>query len=449
MLRRRAEEAGPATDGLEVEEEAGPATDPLTGALERGEWLEIVRAMHKRAEHDNQRFAVFFVRLDGLDDLNDLFGPEDADLALQTIAERLQRALGDQVPVARWAGAEFGLAWPGVTTVEAGARVCTELATMLAEPAQLATSTQALRTRIGGALYDPAYAGSRAMVDDAHAALVEAAARSDRTPVVRDESTRNRLTLRVDPARLQEALTRSEYRLVWQPVVDLATGNTVGVEALLRWEDSRSGTHLIPAPEFLPMLERTGFIVEVGAWVVREASAQVRAWNEQRAGRDPLFVSVNLGGRQIEDPAFAERVVRALDETGLAPELLCLDITDTCLAVAGTDTWTYLRPLKMLGVQLALNGLGVGATAVSYLRELQLDLVRIDQTFLNDIVTSPDDQTITGALLSMVHGLGLRAVAQGIESPDQANTLSAMGCDLAQGNHFGKPLLANELGVPG
>lgn len=452
MLRRRSEESGSAGGGTPDQSDADapppPATDELTGALQRSEWLEVARAMYRRSEHSNERFAVVFIRLEGIRDLNDLFGPEDADLAVQTAAHRLAAALGDQVPLGRWAGTELCLLWPSISTVEAVTRVSEELMRVLAEPAHLATSVQPLRCRIGAALFDPAYQSSRALVDDAHDALVEAAARTDKAPVARDESTRNRLTLRVDPTRLQEALTRNEFRIVWQPIVALADRSVVGVEALLRWEDSRAGTHLLPSAEFLPMLERTGMIVEVGEWVAHEACRQVKAWNDQRSG-PPLFISVNLAGAQIEDATFAQRIVGALEDTGLPPELLNLDITESCLAAAGASTWDLLRPLKMLGVQLTLDGLGTGATAVAYLRELQLDMARINRVFIADLVTSPDDQTITSALIGLVHALGVRTLAQGIETEEQAAALLDMGCELAQGFLFGKPMLAEELGVPG
>lgn len=454
MLRRRAgdsassgepgEQLGPDGQPLDL----GPQLDPLTGLLERNEWLDIARTAYRRAEHDNQRFAAFFIRLEGMSDLNDLFGPEDADQALQVAATRLISALGDQVPIGRWAGAEICLLWPAVSTVDAATRVAMELASLLAEPAQLASSVQPLICRVGGTLFDLGFQGSRPMIDDAHDALVEAASRSDRTPVVRDESTRNRLTTRADPGRLQEALERHEFRVVWQPIVSLETNKAIGFEALLRWEDTRAGTHLVPASEFLPLLERTGMIVEVGNWVVAEACRQVKEWNDLRPGAEPLLASVNLGGRQIEDPRFAENVVQALDLTGLPPELLCLDITDWCLATAGMATWGYVRPLKMVGVKLALDGLGAGVSALEYLRELQVDMVRIDSVFVSDISTSPDDRKITASLISLAHDLGLTAVAQGVENQDSANVLVELGCDLAQGFSFGKPALAEEIGVP-
>jgi len=425
-----------------------PATDELTGALTRDEWLGVARDMYKKAEHDNQRFAVMFLRLDGMRDIHDLFGPEDGDLALCTAVERLTEALGDAVPLGRWGGAEFALVWPQVSTTEAVMKIGAELQGLLAQPAQLSDSVQPLRSILGAALFDPAYDGARNLIDDAHDALVEAAGRRDRSPVVRDESTRNRLTLRVDRARLENALRRSEFRLAWQPIVSLDDRHAVGVEALLRWEDPRSGTHLIPPSEFLPALERTGMIVETGAWVLSEACRQIKAWNDARGKKPPLWVTVNLGGRQIEDPGFAERVVDALEGAGLPPELLCLDITDTSLEVVGHEAWGLLRPLKMLGVQLALDGIGAGAASVEYLRELQLDLVRIDRLFIADLATSPEDRLITKALIGLSHGLGLRSVALGVETEDQAGALAEMGCELAQGVLFARPPLAEELGVP-
>ncbi len=450
MLRRHTESAAaePGAGAIDAGAAAGPALDPLTGLLAREELVEVLREWYKRAEHDNKRFAVLFIRLDDMRDLNDLYGPDDAELALRTAADRLRAALGDELPLGRWAGAELCLAWPDVSTPDGVQRIARELIALLAEPVQLSTTNLPLRCRIGASLFDAAYESQRAMVADAHDALVDAAERSDREPEVRDESTRNRLMLHVDRARLEDALTRSEFRLVWQPIVSLGDRSAIGVEALLRWEDSRSGTHLVPPGEFLALLERTGMIVEVGAWVLHEACRQVKVWNDQRQGQAPLLASVNLGGRQIQDPGFAERVVDALETSGLPPELLCLDLTDAALAVAGHDTWGLVRPLKMLGVQLALDGLGTGSTAIEYLRELQLDMVRIDRLFIADIATSPDDQTIVRALLQLGSGLGLRSVAQGVETEEQVMALLEMGCDLAQGYLFGRPMLAEELGVP-
>jgi len=222
----------------------------------------------------------------------------------------------------------------------------------------------------------------------------------------------------------------------------LNTGQVTGLEALLRWERPDHG--LVPPADFVPLLEDTGLIVPVGEWVLREACRQIAAW--QAAGRDPVAIAINISARQFADRNLGEVIKRVLDEYGADPRYLELELTESLLMVNTEEAVRALEYLKSLGLRLSIDDFGTGYSSLSYLKRFPIDALKIDRSFIDQITTDVDDATITRAVIGMAHNLGLKVVAEGVETQEQLTFLSANGCDEAQGYFFARPQPALEVG---
>ncbi|MDQ5828714.1 MAG: EAL domain-containing protein [Actinomycetota bacterium] len=240
---------------------------------------------------------------------------------------------------------------------------------------------------------------------------------------------------------LRRALKREEFRLCYQPRVDLATGGIVGVEALLRWQSSALG--VVSAATFVPVLEETGLIVPVGEWVLRNACRQARSWQENGAGRF-LRVAVNLSARQFGREGLVGTVARVLEECGLDPRCLEMEITESRLMEDIEASSRMLEQLKRTlgGVRVSIDDFGTGHSSLSYLKSLPIDLLKIDSSFIRNLATDPDDAAIITAIIGLAHNLRLRVIAEGVETEEQLAFLQNEGCDEAQGYYFARPLPA-------
>jgi len=241
---------------------------------------------------------------------------------------------------------------------------------------------------------------------------------------------------------LRKALARDELELYYQPLLDLGTGRVHGLEALLRWRHPERG--LLAPAEFIPLAEITGLILPIGPWVLRTACARARTW--QDLGHPHLSIAVNLSARQFQQPDLVAQVKRALEETGLAPRCLDLEITETNAMSNAEATIHTLRELKALGVRISIDDFGIGYSSLSYLKRLPIDTLKIDQSFVRDITSDPDDAAIATAVIALAHTLKLRVVAEGVETQEQLAFLAARHCDRMQGYLFSRPLQEKECG---
>jgi predicted signal transduction protein with EAL and GGDEF domain len=228
---------------------------------------------------------------------------------------------------------------------------------------------------------------------------------------------------------LRGALERGELSLHYQPIRDSQTSEVVATEALLRWEDPEEGP--IGPDEFIPIAEESGLIVGIGAWVLREACRQAVAWND--LGYRPIRMSVNLSGRQILAADFVERVISILDETQMSPNMLELEITESTIMQDDELTNTTLQQLDEIGIGLALDDFGTGYSSINYLRQFPIGRLKIDRTFVSDLMTNPDDAALTGAIIAMAHSLRVKVVGEGVETEEQAYFLRRRGCEELQG----------------
>jgi diguanylate cyclase (GGDEF)-like protein len=407
--------------------------DPLTGLPNRELFLERLSGfLSRRVGH----VAVLFVDLDDFKVVNDSLGHEAGDRLIGAVAERLRRVLRTEDVIARFGGDEFSVLLPGITSEDEALAVARRLADALREPIVVDGERRYVSASVGLAQSGPDEdIDAQALMRDADAAMYKAKELGKARCEVFDASMRQHAVERLElEGALRHALDQDELRLVYQPVVNLATGRMTGVEALLRWHNPVYG---VVAPlRFIPAAERNGLIIPIGAWVVHEACRQLAAW-----GDEGLSIAVNVSARQLGTSAFVDTVRSALESAGIAPARLCLEITETAMmadldAMSGT-----LAALKHFGVRLAVDDFGVGYASLRQLRELlPVDTLKIDKSFVDGITTDADDAAIVEGVVRLAHSLGLQAVAEGVETAEQVALLRAWSCQAGQGYHFARPV---------
>jgi EAL domain-containing protein (putative c-di-GMP-specific phosphodiesterase class I)/DNA-binding response OmpR family regulator len=237
---------------------------------------------------------------------------------------------------------------------------------------------------------------------------------------------------------LQRAIERGQFMLHYQPVVALEDGRFTGAEALIRWVHPERG--MVPPAEFIPLAEETGLVIGIDRWVLREACHQARAWQEQFPTDAPIGIHVNISARELQDTALVADVQNALEETGLSPASLTLELTESVLLHDTEAAIDVFRELRGLGVRLAIDDFGMGFSSLSYLRRLPIDEVKIDRSFVTGVASGTEEWTLARGIIRLVHSLGLETVAEGVERADQAAHLRTLGCRLAQGYYFGRPM---------
>jgi diguanylate cyclase (GGDEF)-like protein len=404
--------------------------DPLTGLGNRA-------LLHERMlEALDGPAALLLLDLDGFKDVNDTYGHPAGDELLVQVAARLGSVLSTQDTLVRLGGDEFAIL---ICEPDAAWTVAQQTLDVLRVPYNFENRDLYLTTSIGLLESTEPTTPSEAL-RDADLALY-AAKGAGKNQVVRfDPQLRAaRLEHSRMTAGLHRALAEQEFALHYQPVVDLSTGAVYAVEALLRWYPP--GEDTIPPDAFIPTAEEIGLVVPIGAWVLEQACADATAWHEEHG----ISVSVNVSARQLRDRSFCETVTRALRQSGLPPHALVLEITETMLVTAANvDADTVigqLNALRALGVRIAIDDFGTGYSSLSYLRELPVDVLKIDRSFTG----STQDLAFTRAILELSSSLSLQTVAEGVETVDQARQLQLMNCHFAQGYHFSRPVKAGAI----
>jgi diguanylate cyclase (GGDEF)-like protein len=411
--------------------------DGLTGVPNRELFLDRLTHALARAQRTHVPPAVFFVDLDGFKAINDRLGHAAGDAVLCAAAERLQAAVRPGDTVARFGGDEFTVLCEELNGPQDAVRVARRLADALAQPLIVERERVALTASVGIALAHLEGTAER-LVRNADVAMYQAKQRGGGDCELFDEALRAReMERRRIEVGLEEAWER-ELRILYQPIVALDGEAVVGLEALLRWQH-RSG-RLIKPEEFLAVAEESGLIVPIGAWVLGAACRDVAAW---RAAAPGLSVHVNLSARQLAEPGLVAGVAGALEDSGLSPEALALEVDETALLARPAEAERVLRDLKRLGVRIVLDDFGSGFSSVGALQRFPIDAVKIDRDVVAD-VAAPEGEMVVRGLLGLAQGLGLAAVAEGVETDEQRRALQRLGCPLAQGFHFAPPLSAPE-----
>jgi len=424
--RRRAE--------AELEHQA--LHDPLTGLPNRKLLLRHLETALATAAPGRQ-VGMLFLDLDRFKVINDSVGHGHGDAYLTTVAERLLGAARPLESVARLGGDEFTVLLSDVADETAAIEAVTRFQAALAEPIAVGGVDMAAQASIGVAVTSDPATPPLDLLRRADAAMYQAKERGRNRFEVFDDRlqsrVRDRLTLESD---LRKALERGELTVHYQPEVDMRTGEVVAAEALARWEHPERG--LLAAASFIGIAEDSGLVVPLGTFVLGEACRQAVAWNRHRPNR-PLIARVNLSARQLARPDLIALVQDHLDGAGLAPELLCLEITETALMADPETGLGILRGLDEIGVQLAVDDFGIGYSSLAYLKQFPVDVLKIDRSFVAGLPDDHDDVAIVTTIIRLAEAMGLTVTAEGIETWPQVAALVAMGCQHGQGYFFAQP----------
>ena len=417
--------------------------DELTGLPNRALLLDRINQALKVTRRTRQNVAVLFIDLDGFKAVNDTIGHYAGDATLVAVAERLTGMVRPGDTLARLGGDEFVMLCTGVDNTQVATTVASRVLHSLNQPFTVYGRTIDLSASIGIAVSagkdDP-----MRLVENADTAMYEAKRAGRSRYVVFDpeerSSTLNKLATEF---ALRRAVERGELRLHYQPEIDLRTEKVVGFEALVRWE--REDGTLIPPSDFIPLAEETGLIVPIGRWVIEEACRQVGAWEQLYPDNAKPRVWVNLSARQLGEPDLVPTIEAALRACDIAPESICLEITESALMQDAEAATVQLDQLRSLGIILGVDDFGTGYSSLAYLNRFPLDVLKIDRSFVAALGSDPESETIVAAIIDLAHALELTVIAEGVETEEQLAVLRRLGCDQAVGFHFSRPRAPQEL----
>ena len=409
--------------------------DQLTGLPNRALFAErLERAFARRCGSSGP--AVLFADVDGFKRINDHLGHRAGDQALCRAAERIAAVVRPGDTLARLGGDEFTILCEDVPDTAAAIAIADRVADALERPLSIDGAEIVLRASVGVALAAEGTDCADTLLRAADEAMYDAKRRGGgRWRVYTPGAARTANAIELEAA-LRHALP-DQLRVLYQPNVRLRDGEVVGAEALMRWEHPDRG--LVSPGDFIPLAEASGLIVPMGRWILREACAEAMRWDR------PLAVSVNVSARQVGERGLIDDVRNALEDSGLAPERLRLELTESILIEDVEETASVVRALKGLGVKLVLDDFGTGWSSLSYLKRFPVDAIKIDRAFVSGLPQAREDAAIVAAVMGFAGALGLEVVAEGVETARQVAALLGLGCELAQGFHFQRPLPADAM----
>jgi diguanylate cyclase (GGDEF)-like protein/PAS domain S-box-containing protein len=420
--------------------------DPLTDLPNRTLFMDrLEHALATLEWSEGDAVAVLFVDLDDFKVVNDSLGHEVGDALLVAVAERLRVALKEDT-VARFGGDEFAILLESIIGPSDATHLARRIIEGLRKPFVVEGREVYTSPSIGIVSAASSHDRPKDLLRKADLAMYAAKAKGKACYEAFDPAMSVRATERLEVENdLRRVIERGEIRAHYQPKVLLRTGEIVGTETLMRWEHPERG--LLPPAAFISIAEKTDLIVPLGRWVLAEACRQTRGWQDLYSSGPPLGVSVNVSGRQLRHPELVKDVGRVLQETGLEPGSLGLEITESVLVEDELSTLATLRELKCLGIKLMIDDFGTGYSSLSYLKRLPADFLKIDRSFIERLGEDPKDEGIVSAVIELARVLGMEAIAEGVENAEQAAHLRELGCHFAQGNLFSKPLPAEGVGA--
>jgi diguanylate cyclase (GGDEF)-like protein len=413
--------------------------DPLTGLPNRVLLDDRLHQAIAHADRDMRAFAVLVCDLDRFKLINDSLGHRAGDELLQEVARRLSTVVRTADTVARFGGDEFVLIGTSIADADDAAGLASRVMEVLQAPVRIAAIDIHTSPSIGIAMYPDDGTTTQALLARADAAMYSAKQNGRgnfrRYSPGMHAGTEDRVQLESD---LHNALNLNQLALYYQPKVDTRTGEVRSAEALIRWLHPTRG--VVSPADFIPLAEECGLIGAIGAWVIREACRQARAW--QNEGVPPLRVSVNLAASQFRDSGLVDNIRAALVDAGLEARFLEVELTASAVMSDPAQSIAILEQLSAMGVLVSVDDFGTGYSSMSYLRRFPIDKLKIDRVFIDEIVSRPEDASIVRAIVSLAHSLHLKVVAEGVETPAQLDFLKLTGCDEYQGYHFSRPLPA-------
>lgn len=425
--------------------------DFLTGLPNRMLLNDRVSQAIALASRHMKQVAVLFLDLDGFKYINDSLGHSIGDKLLQSIAKRLVHCVRDSDTVSRQGGDEFVVLLSEAEQSEDAAIIARRMLQAVAEPHSIDQRDLHVTTSIGVSVYPDDGLDAEALIKNADTAMYQAKENGRQSYRFFKPAMNIRAVERQSiEESLRRALERQELALRYQPKVNLRTGAITGAEALIRWMHPTRGS--VPPAQFIPIAEECGLILAIGRWVLREACEQARAWVD--AGLPMATMAVNVSAMEFRDENFLDGLFAILNETGLDPRSLELELTESVLMKHAEAAASILQTLRERGVQVAVDDFGTGYSSLSYLRKFPIDTLKIDQSFVRQITAGGDDTSIVTAVISMARSLKLRVVAEGVEAPEQVGFLRAHECDEAQGYYFSPPVLPQQfarflrIGIP-
>ncbi|MFN8214087.1 MAG: EAL domain-containing protein [Candidatus Nanopelagicales bacterium] len=416
--------------------------DPLTGLPNRVLLNDRIEQALARSSRMRGMVVVMFLDLDLFKVVNDSLGHHAGDALLIDVAQRLKSAVRSGDTLARFGGDEFVVMCEDVTEDEVNAiadRITSSLRQSFTSDDRNVTVTASIGVAVATANSTP-----QTLLRDADVAMYRAKEHGRNQVVMFDEAMHEQANERLlDAVGLRRALEHDEFRVVYQPILDIATGRTIGMEALIRWEDPERG--LVPPGMFIPAAEETGLIAPIGEWVLDVALSDVKDWHDE-FGLNDIWVAVNISSRQLLSPTLVDEVQRSLYEAGVPASCLQLEITESAVMTDLAPVLDVLAQLRRLGVSLAVDDFGTGYSSLAYLKRLPVTTLKIDRAFVSGLGGIEDafDRPIVDAIIKMAQSLGLDVIAEGVETPGQLDALSDLGGQFAQGFLWARPMTADD-----
>ncbi len=411
--------------------------DGLTGLPNRMLFADRLNQAMLEGIRGDRPVAVLLMDVDRFRAFNDTLGHEAGDQLLRAVGRRLRLSTRESDTLARLGGDEFGIVLTGLQGEDGIGRALQRIMDSFAEPVSIEDQTLYVTMSAGASVHPGDSVSAEGLIRNADVALSRAREMGGNAfqffkPEMYARTARN-LALETD---LRRSLERGDFVVHYQPQFDLASGAIIGAEALVRWMHPQRG--LVPPGEFIPLAEETGLIVPLGEWVLRRALAQARAWHE--SGLPPLQIAVNFSVRQFRHAAMVETVRRALEETEADPAWLDIELTESSIMKDQEGVVASLRELKQLGIGVSVDDFGTGYSSLARLKRFPIDVLKVDQSFVRNVTTDASDAAIAATIVTLAKSLGMRVIAEGVETEEQADFLRSKGCDGAQGYLFSRPL---------
>lgn len=414
--------------------------DALTGLPNRALFMDRLKYSVERAKRAHSyRYAVLFLDLDRFKDINDSLGHMLGDQLLVEAARLLSRHLRTTDTVARLGGDEFVILLDDITAMSDATRIADRIQKELSDSLSLLGREMYITASIGIVLSATGYDRPEDVLRDADIAMYRAKALGKARYEIFDATMRDRIIDRLGlEADLRQAIGRNELNLHYQPIVELSTGRLVGFESLLRWKSARRGA-LNPA-DFIPLAEETGLIIPIDRWVMRHACQRLRRWQEKFPSFKGLRISVNITAKQVAQPDFVEYVQKTLQEVGIPPSNLTIEVTESVIMDNIELASAVFKQLQKIGVWIEIDDFGVGYSSLSYLAHLSINALKVDQSFVSMMVKKDSHLKIVQSIVMMAHGLGLSVIAEGLESLEQVEAVRGLGCENGQGYYLSRPM---------